>query len=544
MSEIRRVLLLYTDPYYLVKQVYPYGLDLLAARLRQEGLEVRIEYAFLPHANAQANLSATIGDFAPDLVGLGIRNIDTCMACEDFGDVSGQGYRSFFFLPSVRSVAQAARHLLPDVPIICGGGGFTVAPRHLLDYLDLDFGVAGEGENALSAFVNAWPNRDKLAEIPGLVIRNGNQLHEHPRETFSFPHLPAPTRDAGFRHAFASTGLPVRIKRGCNQSCSFCVEPIIEGRTFIYRDIDDVTGELQTAATMNQVNKIFFVDTEFNVPDLNFATRLVESLLVKGLPARYHFASQFLPRPFTDEFAALLATAGFSVILTCTSFADEVLEAAGVSYRETDIVQALNLCARHHIDTTVDLIFGLPGETWETVTHSIQAMSKLPETPYRRYEYTVGVRVYPGTALARMVAKDGGRNVYGRLSKELLEPCFYCTPTAPLALKHHIDGQVPAPMRFDNELSESRRARLAVGYLADHGRFEEAYKTYFSLPLPDKSAVFDYFFRLLVDTGSPDVALLVAADLKQAIVEANNPALQDQLGIIEFYLTILDPAGG
>ena len=542
MSAIRQVLLIYTDPYYLVKQVYPYGLDILAARLRQEGVEVRIEYAFLPGADPAANLSAAVADFTPDLVGLGIRNIDTCMACEDYGDLSGDGYRSFFFPPRIRAVANAVREVLPGVPMICGGGGFTVAPGGMLAYLDVDFGVVGEGEEPLSAFVQAWPDRDRLAEIPGLVMRSEERLTGNPRREFAFPWLQHSVRDPGFRHALVSAGLPVRVKRGCNQACSFCVEPIIEGRKFVYRNIRDVTSELQAAAGMDQVNRVFFVDTEFNVPDLDYATALVEGLMAEGLHSRFRFASQFLPRPFTGDFAGLLARAGFSVILTCTSFADEVLEDSGVSYRAADIVQAVELCAEHSIDATVDLIFGLPGETWETVAHTIRRINDLPPTPLRRYEYTVGARVYPGTALARMVAGDGGRNVYGNLTPELLEPCFYCVPAPPLELKRHVDDRVPAPMRFDNKLSESSRARLAVGYLADRGRFEEACEAYRSLSLPDKSAAFDYFFRLLADAGCHGAARFAAENLRQAIGEANNPAYLSQAGVLDYYLAVLRQA--
>ena len=216
-----------------------------------------------------------------------------------------------------------------------------------------------------------------------------------------------------------------------------------------------------------------------------------------------------------------------------------MLEASGVSYRAADIVKALDLCAEHGIDTTVDLIFGLPGETWETVAHTIRQMNDLPATRLRRYEYTVGARIYPGTALARMVAGDGKRNIYGNLTPELLEPCFYCVPTSPLELKSHVDARVPEPMRFANELAESSRARLAVGYLADRGRFEEAGKAFLSLSLPDKSAAFDYFFRLLANAGCLDAARLAAENLRRAIGEAANPAYLGQAGLIDYYLSVL-----
>ncbi|MBE0584025.1 MAG: cobalamin B12-binding domain-containing protein, partial [Desulfofustis sp.] len=365
MSSIRRALLIYTDPYYLVKQIYPYGLDLLATRLRQEGIDTRIEYAFLPGTQALTNLSLIFAEFRPDLVGLGIRNLDTCMACEDYGDLTGDGYRSFFFLPQVREVADAVRKLGPEVPLVCGGGGFTIEPQGILDYLDIDYGIVGEGEDALAAFAQYWPDRSRLQDIPGIIMRTADGFKKMPRKTFAFPNLEPAQRDAGFHHAFASASLPVRVKRGCNQTCIFCVEPIIEGSRFVYRDPVEVIGELQKFAALEQVNKVFFVDTEFNIPDLTYATQLLDYLLAAGLNSRYRFVSQFLPRPFTDAFARLLAKAGMSVIMTVTSFADTVLSASGTSYRQSDIVNAIELCARHDIDLTIDLIFGLPGETWE-----------------------------------------------------------------------------------------------------------------------------------------------------------------------------------
>lgn len=538
MSLVRKVLLVYTDPYYLVKQVYPYGLDLLADRLRQEGVAVQIAYPFLPGPDPAANL-ASAADLAPDLVGLGIRNIDTCMACETYGDWRGEGYRTFFFPPRVRTVVDALRRLLPGVPMICGGGGFTVAPRQILDALDLDFGVVGEGEEALSAFVHAWPDASRLAQVPGLVMRRGGTFSQTPRRPFSFAPPHAPARDPAFRHALAAAGLPVSVKRGCNQGCSFCVEPLIEGRAFVHRDIGDVIGELHAAAGLDTVDKVFFVDTEFNLPDSSYAAALVERLVAEGLHRRFRFASQFLPRPFSDDFARLLAEAGFAVILTCTSFADRVLEAAGVSYREADIAKALELCARHGIDATVDLIFGLPGESGETVDHTIGGMHRWPPTPLRRYEYTVGARIYPGTPLARQAAAGDGRNVYGPLTPGLLEPCFYCEPGAPLALKRQIDHRAPAPMRFDNEMTESCRARLAVGYLADRDRIAEACETFLSLDLPDKSAVFDDLFRRLADSGRLDAARRVAEGLREAIAASGHPAYQGQAGVIDHYLGLL-----
>jgi radical SAM superfamily enzyme YgiQ (UPF0313 family) len=321
------------------------------------------------------------------------------------------------------------------------------------------------------------------------------------------------------------------------------VEPLLECRSFSYRPIPDVIAELEAAASLEHVNKVFFVDTAFNVPNLKYGTELVSALADAGLPSRFRFASQFIPRPFDDDFTRLLADAGFAVIMTCTSFADEVLAKNRASFREAHIMRALELCEKHGLDVTVDLIFGLPGETMETVEHSLSRMHELPDAPLRHYEYTVGARIYPGTPLAEMAREMNWEQVYGDTSQGLLEPCFYCSPLPPLELKAVVDEKAPEPMRFDNELSEAARARLAVNYLADRRRFEEAYDAYLALPLADKSRVFDYFFRSMAEAGHAGAARMAALHLKEAIGKDGSSEYRHSLGLIDFYLNILERAG-
>ena len=101
----------------------------------------------------------------------------------------------------------------------------------------------------------------------------------------------------------------------------------------VFREIDDILSELHCIAERyDAVRTVFFTDTEFNVPDSDHCRRLLVSLLEAGLNLRFRFSSQFLPRPFGANFAHLLAKAGFSVILTCDSFADPVSEKNRASF--------------------------------------------------------------------------------------------------------------------------------------------------------------------------------------------------------------------
>ncbi len=56
-----------------------------------------------------------------------------------------------------------------------------------------------------------------------------------------------------------------------------------------------------------------------------------------------------------------------------------------------------------NIDCTVNLIFGLPGESYETIDHTLGEMMKYPPNALRRYEYTIGGRIYQNTPLSHFL---------------------------------------------------------------------------------------------------------------------------------------------
>jgi len=166
----KRVLLLYTDRYYLVRQVYPFGLDVMADHLGRCGHEVHVEYPFLPDKDLEKNLREILDRTDPQIIGLGLRNLDTCMSCESYGDLRGEGYRAFHFLPWFKKITHIISKVRPDVPVVAGGGAFTMSPVAMLKNLGLKYGIIGEGEEAFQAFVEFYPDTEKLFRVRNLVF--------------------------------------------------------------------------------------------------------------------------------------------------------------------------------------------------------------------------------------------------------------------------------------------------------------------------------------------------------------------------------------
>jgi len=542
----KKILLLYTDKYYFVKQIYPFGLDIIADYLRRHSYDVTIDFPFLPETDPETNLIGILERENPDLIGLGLRNIDTCMACEKYGNHEGAGYRTFYFLPDVKQLIDIIKKQRPGVPLIAGGGAFTISPAAILKMLGIRYGVVGEGEEAMRQFLEAFPDDDKISKIPNMIFQCSDSYKINQRQPYTFRKAGRIIeRESKFNYAYETAGLPIQVKRGCNQNCSYCVEPLIEGRIFIFRDHDDVICELKNIAEKyDGIKNIFFTDTEFNIPDLKHCSTLIRKIIKSGLHEHFRFSSQFLPRPFDDRFAELLAQAGFSIVLTCDNFADSVLKMNRTSYRQNDIIQTLELCRQFDLDCTVNLVFGLPGETYETIDHTIEQMIKFSPDLLRRYEYTIGGRIYQNTPLCRFVDKqENSRHLYGRKSEGYLEPYYYCCPESPLKLKAYIDDILPFSIDYKNNYDELIFQDLAIRYLIDQKDWDKAATRFFNTDISTRTSVYDYFFRKLTDYGEIETAKQISERLIEAILETEQDSeYMEQIPLIKYYLSLLTSA--
>jgi len=537
------ILLLYTDPYYLVKSIYPYGLDVIAHHLRCLGYRVDIDYPFLPEADPAANLKAIIGNTQPDVIGFGIRNIDTAMSCEDYGNMAGVGYRAMYFLPEVKRVVDAAREMSPKAVLIAGGTAFSISPKEILLELNLDYGISGPGEDSFLQFLQALPDEARLTRVPGLVFKTGNAVQVNAPRSFAFTEKGGIVhRSERFAYAYEASGLPVQTKRGCNQCCSYCVEPQIEGRDFVYRDIEGIASELELLSRQcEQVRSIFFTDAEFNIPDIEFSSRILSRIIDSGLNDRFRFTSQFLPKGFNETYAALLSKSGFSIVLTCDSFADEVLRANGQSYRMKNIEETLRLCEAFGLTCTVNLIFGLPGETEKTINQTLDTIHRFPPSPLREYEYTFGGRVYQDTRLYRSM--ENGKfegNLYGKFSQGCLEPLYVCFPCDPMTLKAEVESNVPVLMESENLLDPSKRDKMSVAYLLDTNRQGEAVDTFLGCAPATQADIFEYLLRKLTDSGENVLARTAARKCVDSLSRHDPDGVyRDRIPVIRFYLSLL-----
>jgi radical SAM superfamily enzyme YgiQ (UPF0313 family) len=165
--------------------------------------------------------------------------------------------------------------------------------------------------------------------------------------------------------------------------------------------------------------RFYIVDNSFNIPEAHaFETCRWLKELAPGAAWRCilypHRVGEDLVRAMADS-GCVEVSVGFE------SGSERVLREMNKRFTPDDVRVVADLLAAHGIRRTGFLLLGGPGETRETVEQSLAFADSL------RLDFlkvTVGLRIYPGTPLARRAVDEGAISA----EDDLLVPRFYLAP--------------------------------------------------------------------------------------------------------------------
>ena len=390
-----------TDP----DPVFPLGLAHINAALRTAGHETR----WLDRLSNLNRLAEMLVEFKPDLVGIGVRNID---------DVLIRQQEKFYdeLAPVMATIRQHSR-----APVVLGGSGFSIFPQQLLTLTNADYGIAGEGEPGILALLAALRTGSDLAGVPGLVHRRNGIIAMNPA---AFDPLELPLTEAdrpteiAQTYLKASATLNLQTQRGCHYLCCYCTYPVIEGKTNRRRPPDVVAAELESLQRQG-AKFVFIVDSVFNSTPRH-VEEICEAILRRGV--KISWGCFLRPRGLTADLMDLMARAGLTHIEFGTdSFSDTTLEAYAKHFTFADVLAASELARGRKLDYCHFLICGGPGETEATLNEAFQNSLQLKSTVILA---VVGMRIYPGTPLFDRAVAEG----VIRPGADLLAPVYYVAP--------------------------------------------------------------------------------------------------------------------
>ncbi|MDY0351194.1 MAG: radical SAM protein [Desulfobulbaceae bacterium] len=381
----------------------PLGLACVAEAAKNAGHDVAM-LDLMFEMDVSATINGLITEFQPQCIGISVRNIDDqhCAA-------------PVFLLEKVQEVVAVCRNLT-DAPIILGGAGYSMFPESALVYLDADFGIAGEGEIAFPSLLTGMENNDDLSLIPGLYTRGHRS--QRPR-TFcpDLDLLALPETDI-LSASLSRTNepwIPVQTRRGCPLKCSYCSTASIEGAVLRKRSPEIIAGWLADWVKAGYAN-FFFVDNTFNSPPA-YAKSICRQILDQELAM--HWRCIVYPKNVDRELVELMAAAGCKQIsLGFESGSAPMLRNLNKRFTLEDVRAASALFAEQGIERMGFLLLGGPGETRHSVEESLAFADSLELDALK---LTAGIRIYPGTPLAKIAVQQGVISP----RDNLLSPQFY-----------------------------------------------------------------------------------------------------------------------
>lgn len=395
-----------THPY----PVQPIGVAYIAEVSRRAGHEVLLLDMNL-RDNPLKDLQQTVADFVPEVIGFGLRNIDNCV----FPNLE-------FYVPWAQEVISLCRNI-SSAKLVIGGSGFTVMPKEILEYLELEVGILGEGEKSFSALLKVWSeNIDApLGSIEGLAILNRGVFHKTKSTSVSLEQqFFLPARDMLDIPSYLRGGslTAVQTKRGCSLKCSYCTYPLIEGIKVRIRHYTEVVDELEHLQQTYGVDEIFFTDNVFNNPVIH-AIEICKEIVKRGL--KISWTGFFHPAFMVEELADWAARSGCVGIEFGTEGGTTTsLKALRKGFTVETLIRSHKIAQSAGLKVCHYLIVGSPSETLATVREGLDLIASLQPTAVL---VSTGIRIYPNTAIAD-IAKSEGYDI-----KNLLIPQFYFPPS-------------------------------------------------------------------------------------------------------------------
>jgi radical SAM superfamily enzyme YgiQ (UPF0313 family) len=458
-----RVLLVHANPFQRVTPVPAYGLERLRTAVEETGAEVELLDPFLISEDPLGAAREAAARFRPDLIGLGIRIIDDCIVVDQLDAPADEPIDVSFLLPEILELRRALAEGAPEATFVAGGAGFSACPQECLEYLDVEYGVVGAGEEAM-AVLSSTASWD---QVPGLVRRGQ-------ADGIGAYHLGfgGPTRrDPLYAPA---NSFPVRTRIGCAMQCVYCTAANL-GRQHASGGLETVLDEVERTVLESRERgvgrvPIFFADDEFNLPDERHPISVLQGLRDRGLAGHITWRAYFNPTPFSAEFADLVRETNGHVSITVDSAADSLLETAQKPFRRRHLDALVKLLAEHGVSADLGLIFGLPGETEETIAETIAFVRSLPASI--EVVYSAGARVYPHTPLARIAVEEPERLV-GAEDPTFFTPVVYSRPWPPRELARRLDEQL-------RDLPNV--SRVGVAYRTGQTTLSDAYRAVLAEP--------------------------------------------------------------
>jgi radical SAM superfamily enzyme YgiQ (UPF0313 family) len=289
--------------------------------------------------------------------------------------------------------------------VFIGGVHPTYMPKETLEKTGADYITLGEGEIALRKLLDANFDGTGIQGVYSLENLPENPVKAERIEDFendlpmpdweqispmSYPRAP---------HGAITKNYPIGIimsTRGCPYGCKFCASPNFYGRSIRFRNPTEVVDEIEYLVKNHGVKEIHFEDDNFTLKR-EHAAEICRQIIDRKLKITFTCPNGIRADKVDKDLILLMKKAG------CYSFAYGVESANPTILKNINkgedielIKKSIDIAAECGIDTQAFFIFGLPGETKDTIEETINfaIKSKLAKAQFLILDVLPGCDLY------------------------------------------------------------------------------------------------------------------------------------------------------
>jgi len=343
----------------------------------------------------------------------------------------------------------------------------------------LDYAIRGEPERTLIDLIDACETGRNPATVQGIALRKAGDVVVTEERPFieDLDELPRPAHELlpmdRYRMPFFGRYTFIIAGRGCPYSCIFCRQNVMWRSTVRMRSAASLLDETKYVLSLGCHNVMYQADTF--TADRDMVLELCERIVHEGL--RFRWACNTHVATIDEELVRAMKRAGCWMIAPgIESFNQSILDTIGKQITLDQIREAVHMIHDAGVEVWGYFVFGLPGDTHETLENNIRCALELP---LDIANFAVAAP-YPGTELYRMAKEEGwlttedweqfDQNYSAILDYGVLTPAEIIAAVKRANLRFY--GRPRPMMRLARELLRNPSAGASLGRVAwDHASF-------------------------------------------------------------------------
>lgn len=356
--------------------IMPIGLWYICAFLKKLGHNVKI-FHIVDHPEKSTDqlkdvFTRYFKDFSPDIIGFSFRDI---YFNQEPGNRKDEDFLvSLFSVYYEKRIIDAIRELT-DVPIVGGGPAFSQEPLLYMEYLNLDYGIIGEGEQAFAKLIELISSNKNVTNLDGLVYKINNKYlinkNSFIPDLSIIPQLTNNSPD-DFHEKYYNNGgyMTLQTKRGCGFKCVYCNYPRLEGNEYRFFPISTIMETIKHFYEKYKIQYFYFVDSVFSTPP-SFAKDICRNIINSDMNIGWE--TSINPGDVDEELIHLMKKAGcIGVSITPDSCCDEVLKSYNKGFSTKEIKNSIDLLHKYNIPFDFYIILGGIGDNYEYFQETFQ----------------------------------------------------------------------------------------------------------------------------------------------------------------------------